>query len=712
MEIKKWFFDGHPQQYHVAALLLALMALGLTFTTALYAQTSGTTTTAPTTTACSYSYSDWSACQSNGTRSRSVTGVTPSGCVQASNPAVSESCTYTPPQCSYSYGNWSDCQTSGTQSRLLTATSPSGCLGTTAPVLSRSCTYTPPTTTATTNTTNTTTTTNTTNTTNTTTTSSPSGTNTTTATACAYSYSDWGTCQSDGKRSRSVTSITPSGCVQTSAPKISESCTYTNTTTTTTAAPEQCVYTYAGWGACQTNGKRTRALISKSPATCEEYTHPVLEQSCVYDTATTATTATSTSAPLATSAPLVSPTNTATGSTSETTTAVTPAFSFLNVSDGAVIQGTFEIKGSVPGAQSVEYYLVQSGSNTFKYIGSGARVSDTGWQLKFRSTEFPNGEFYLRAKIKNQYGEYGSGQRKITIANTEKLALGTTGANDGFVPLEMGSGEKTQILQKVTEAFNIPAAETTTGDTQNYNEQKKHILTYCEEHPEKCFLEQDSDKDGLNDIDEIRYGSNPNEADTDLDGFIDGDEVKSGFNPLKYSPGDQSDRIVFEDPKVSGETKKKNYVVDTVELQSDDAGKKKLRLTGKGLPNSFVTIYVYSDPIVLTVKTDSEGNWTYELDKDLEDGQHEAYVAITDNTGKITGKSEPIAFVKTAQAVTVIPTAQATVPEATLTVTQHRTERDLFFLVAIIIGALAVALAIIGLIKHKHAAHQKELLNL
>jgi hypothetical protein len=179
---------------------------------------------------------------------------------------------------------------------------------------------------------------------------------------------------------------------------------------------------------------------------------------------------------------------------------------------------------------------------------------------------------------------------------------------------------------------------------------------------------------------------------------------------VKYSPGDQSDRIVFEDPKTVGEVQEKIYAVQNVELKTTPTGSQKMRLSGKGLPNSFVTIYVYSDPIVLTVKTDSEGNWTYELDKELEDGKHEAYVAITDNTGKITAKSQPLAFVKTAQAVSIIPSAQAASTAETLPVTKNRTQRDLLLLVSIVIAALAVALAVIGLTKHRHDAAKDGLL--
>ena len=71
IQITKWFLDGHPQKYHVAALFLAVTALGMTFTTTLLAQTSGTTTDPlGAVIACSYNYSDWTACQPNGKRSQ------------------------------------------------------------------------------------------------------------------------------------------------------------------------------------------------------------------------------------------------------------------------------------------------------------------------------------------------------------------------------------------------------------------------------------------------------------------------------------------------------------------------------------------------------------------------------------------------------------------------------------------------------------------
>jgi hypothetical protein len=51
-------------------------------------------TAAPPPSSCTYTYSEWSACQSNSLQSRTVTSATPSGCV--GTPVISQSCTYIP----------------------------------------------------------------------------------------------------------------------------------------------------------------------------------------------------------------------------------------------------------------------------------------------------------------------------------------------------------------------------------------------------------------------------------------------------------------------------------------------------------------------------------------------------------------------------------------------------------------------------------------
>lgn len=62
---------------------------------------------------------------------------------------------------------------------------------------------------------------------------------------------------------------------------------------------------------------------------------------------------------------------------------------------------------------------------------------------------------------------------------------------------------------------------------------------------------------------------------------------------------------------------------------------RRLFLSGNGLPNSIVDIYIFSNPIVVTTKTDANGDWVYELNYPLDEGNHIAYVTLRDNTNRL-----------------------------------------------------------------------------
>ncbi|MFZ1684021.1 MAG: hypothetical protein WAU88_07790, partial [Candidatus Zixiibacteriota bacterium] len=108
-------FKRHPLEYHVAAFVFAILAISLTLSMSLMAEetsltttepsgttssTSGTSSNTPTSpTACSYNYSDWGTCQSDGKHYRTITSRSPSSCVETTAPKTVESCTYAAPQC-------------------------------------------------------------------------------------------------------------------------------------------------------------------------------------------------------------------------------------------------------------------------------------------------------------------------------------------------------------------------------------------------------------------------------------------------------------------------------------------------------------------------------------------------------------------------------------------------------------------------------------
>jgi hypothetical protein len=103
-------------------------------------------------------------------------------------------------------------------------------------------------------------------------------------TCTSFTYSDWGACQSNSTHTRTTTSSSPQGCTG-GTPILSESCTYTPQDTPTTTCTS---FTYSDWGTCQSNNARTRTVATQSPTNCTGGS-PILSQSCTYVANTTDT---------------------------------------------------------------------------------------------------------------------------------------------------------------------------------------------------------------------------------------------------------------------------------------------------------------------------------------------------------------------------------------------------------------------------------------
>lgn len=177
----------------------------------------------------------------------------------------------------------------------------------------------------------------------------------------------------------------------------------------------------------------------------------------------------------------------------------------------------------------------------------------------------------------------------------------------------------------------------------------------------------DTDADGLPDDIELRLGSDINDPDTDKDGYLDGEEVLNGYDPLRpaqklvrqLAPVEQAlvSGKVFEQALVSGEVSD-DISVKVANLEplqvGDNIRSEKLFMSGIGPAFSVVTLYIYSDlPLLATVQVDEYGRWEYTLKDPLVDGEHQVFVAINDETGKIVKKSAGLLFfIKEARAVT------------------------------------------------------------
>lgn len=252
-------------------------------------------------------------------------------------------------------------------------------------------------------------------------------------------------------------------------------------------------------------------------------------------------------------------------------------------------------------------------------------------------------------------------EERTSIYNEVDVALfkGTPTDTSRIAPLNSSVDGSLQRIETLL--------ENRTGVSVDTSLQRKNIsdalFRYQKEVEEKKdvidnrggdLLFKDSDNDGLSDYDETYiYGTDPENAFT-VDGELnDSEKILAGFDPS----GASSEKVTYEDARESEAVYVSDlYSVTDIRLSKkteNEDGKEKLVLKGRALPNSFVTLYIYSTPIVVTVKTDSSGEWTYSLDQELENGDHEVYVTTVDNSGKLIARSNPIPFTKSAEAATI-----------------------------------------------------------
>ena len=188
-------------------------------------------------------------------------------------------------------------------------------------------------------------------------------------------------------------------------------------------------------------------------------------------------------------------------------------------------------------------------------------------------------------------------------------------------------------------------------NTEQFNAVRKDLLSR-----DGLELYGDYDQDGVSNYDEkYIYKTDPQNAFTAGSSLTDGERILLGLDLFATTTG----RVPVESPQVEGNVVEDVFEVHSINVspRSATAGvsQELVTFSGRALPNSFVTLYIFSTPVVVTVKVDVSGAWTYTLDSELEDGTHELHVAMVDAGGKILAKSPVVPFVKRAEAAEFTP---------------------------------------------------------
>lgn len=506
-----------------------------------------------------------------------------------------------------------------------------------------------------------------------------------TDTICAsYTYGDWSACDASGTQKKTIVSKYPAGCVlpATVLETVTQNCTYIATTNTANIIycasykygewsvcdasgqqkrtiiyklPENCVlpssapptliqscvyfppcveHHYDGWSVCDSLGKQIRKLIYSLPDGCRGGVLPVTDQDCNYQTA---------------------------ANNDEITNAKT------KTSDIAMARATETIDQNI---------IAQNESSLSKpscdFIYSAWSACVDGRQTRM-----------VIAKLPSDCDNLGAQLSQTCDARKEVLSLRP---QDAPVPAP-------QSMLAVAPAAAKPAiSENYNGRTSEEWQEYYFGARICR-FEEICGGDADSDKDNLSNNEEYRFGTDPKNADTDGDGWVDGDEIAKGRDPLIADSSGVDDVVSYQSPKEAGQEAGEIYKVEKIEYDSDA---QKLIISGKALPNSHVMLYIYSNPIVFTIKADDNGSWSYVLDK-LDDGEHEVYVSVNDNQGRVIAKSAALPFVQTAEAAIVNYPAPIATQERAPAPTKSRLWEGYLIFFGTGLGGLLLAVAAIGL---------------
>ncbi|MBI5037978.1 MAG: hypothetical protein HZC01_04750 [Candidatus Kerfeldbacteria bacterium] len=399
------------------------------------------------------------------------------------------------------------------------------------------------------------------------------------------------------------------------------------------------LWTCGEWSACSTSGIRTRSCSDGCGTTTTE------SQPCSTNTESNSTTTKQTSLGISITQPQAQTT----------------------VSELLALRA--QVSGS---AQAVTFfYMIPLSTVEYRIANASQSTTDpTVWTQTWNTRDVPNGSYFIVARASDSAGQ---------TALSSPIGVAVLNQTTDATP------------SNTSDSPQAPATDT--------------------------YTQPDTDGDGADDATELTLGTDATtpDATTTTDSIIrqiftsDPDEAQAALNQLvdlgrlTQAQAEQIrtrlDQTAFEQPTRSGVEAPEKLKVRAILSAKPESNRSQFIISGVGPADSYVTLYIYSNPIVVTTQTDAQGNFEYTLDSNLLDGKHEVYVTVNDETGKIIEKSAPLTFfVRSAQAISEEEYLRGDVDVVT---SGSQQMAQYIRIVAIIILSLIAALGIGWLIRKK-----------
>ncbi len=380
---------------------------------------------------------------------------------------------------------------------------------------------------------------------------------------------------------------------------------------------------------------------------------------------------------------------------------ILPQGNFLNLVSGEIFFETRILNFEIPEAYSIEFYIQRTSSLQSNYLGKGIEENNI-WQYKWDTTSLPNGNYFIYAQITNKYGTYQGEKKYISILNGEEeqqeyiRKLKEIEAKIGIKEEEIKREKAATIIIIETQLIKLKELDQEISEIE-INEKIENISHNIDEIKKihNYQKNKESVEKSLTTINNLEKLIQEKENHIILNEIIkiikDNLEIISLLLEAEENIKEEETIdfwFIHRDPRKITPFNQNKIILEKIEITPEN----KLLLSGKSIPNNYITIHIFSSPIILTTRINEKGQWEIILDKQIPDGQHTVYASVTNEKENLLAHSDAFVFIKSGNQITLISDKEGSITHPLETV-----QKSFFWLIfSLIFFSFFIALFVIG----------------